>query len=201
MSALEGLPARLRERSRLRELATGERLFRQGDKAYGIFEIERGRLSLVRHTIDSRRIVLHTARAGDLFAEAALFSSTYHCDAVADTASRVRVYPKRDLLASFRADPRTAELFMAVLARRIHALRARLEERDIRSARERVLHHIALNAGADGRTMPLEGTLMDLAAGIGLTPEALYRTLASLEREGVVRRTAGAIALRKATLA
>lgn len=197
MSGLAGLPARLRERSRVTELSAGERLFRQGDKAYAIFEIERGRLRLVRHTIDSRRIVLHTARAGELFAEAALFSSAYHCDAVADTDARVFVYPKRNLLAALRADPTTAEAFMAVLAHRIQALRARLEERDIRSARERLVHHVARCAGLDGRTMPLEGTLMDLAAEIGLTPEALYRTLSALEDEGIIRRGRGAIVLRK----
>jgi CRP-like cAMP-binding protein len=101
------------------------------------------------------------------------------------------------LLAAFRADPLVGERFMAVLAREIHALRARLEERNIRSARERVLHHVALHAGADGRTMPLEGTLLDVAAEIGLTPEALYRTLATLESEGAIRRTGSGIVLRK----
>jgi CRP-like cAMP-binding protein len=196
MSAVAALSARLRAGSRVSELSAGERLFRQGDKAYAIFEIEQGRLRLVRHTVDSRRIVLHTARAGELFAEAALFAPTYHCDAVADIASRVRVYPKRDLLAAFRAEPRAAEAFMALLARRIHALRARLEERDIRSARERLVHHVARCAGGDGRTMRLEGTLLDLAAEIGLTPEALYRTLSALEHEGIIRRTEGAIVLR-----
>ena len=197
MSVLDGLPASLRYRSRVSELSAGERLFRQGDKAYAIFEIERGRLRLVRHTVDSRRIVLHTARTGELFAEAALFSPAYHCDAVADTASRVRIYPKRDLLTAFRANPKTAEAFMAVLTHRIQSLRARIEERDIRSARDRLVHHIARCAGADGRTMPLEGTLMDLAAEIGLSHEALYRTLAVLEKEDRLRRTQAGITLRK----
>src|SRR5437762_3622212 len=197
MSTLEWLPPSVRARSRPRELAAGEALFRQGDRAYAIFAIERGRLRLVRHTIDSRRVVLHTARTGELFAEAALFAGAYHCDAVAAAVSRVRIYSKRDLLAAFRADPLTAERFMAVLARQIHVLRARLEERNIRSARERILHHIALCAGADGRTMAVEGTLMELAAEIGLTPEALYRTLSGLEKEGALRRTGSTLALRK----
>jgi CRP/FNR family transcriptional regulator, dissimilatory nitrate respiration regulator len=197
MSTLEWLPQSIRVHSRLRELAAGEALFRQGERAYAIFAIERGRLTLVRHTIDSHRVVLHTARAGELFAEAALFASVYHCDAIAAAVSRVRIYAKRDLLAAFRANPQLAERFMAVLARQIHVLRARLEERNIRSARERLLHHIALCAGADGRTMPVEGTLMELAAEIGLTPEALYRTLSGLEKEGAVRRTGLSIALRK----
>jgi len=197
MSSLDWLPAAIRERSRVRELAAGETLFRQGDRAFAIFEIERGRLRLIRHTVDSRPVVLHTARAGELFAEAALFATAYHCDAVAAIASDVRVYSKRDLLLAFRTNPPLGERFMAGLAHQIHALRARLEERNIRSARERVLHHLALAASPDGRTMPLEGTLMDLAAEIGLTPEAFYRTLADLEKEGAIRRTRSGIALLK----
>jgi CRP/FNR family transcriptional regulator, dissimilatory nitrate respiration regulator len=197
MSALDWLPPSLRERSRTQELAPDECLFHQGDKAHAIFGVERGRLRLVRHALDSRRIILHTARAGELFAEAALFSPTYHCDAAAATASSVRIYPKRELLALFRSDSQAAERFMAVLARQIHGLRARLEERNIRSARERLLHHVALHAGADGRTMSVDGTLLDVATEIGLTPEALYRTLAQLEKEGVVRRTRSGIVLRR----
>jgi CRP/FNR family transcriptional regulator, dissimilatory nitrate respiration regulator len=127
-----------------------------------------------------------------------LFSSSYQCDAVAAVASRVRIYPKRRLLAAFRDDSVLRERVMAVLAHQIHALRARLEERNIRSARERLLHHLALGADADGRTMPLDGTLMELASEICLNHEVLHRTLAQLEkRGGVLSRTRSAIALRK----
>jgi len=181
-----------------RELTAGEYLFRQGNKASAIFEVERGRLRLIRNTIDSHPVVLHTARQGELFAEAALFAGTYHCDAIAVIASRVRIYPKRELLAAFRSDSAIGERFMAVLAHQIHALRARLEIRNIRSARERVLHHLALVACKDGRTVRLDGTLMDLAAEIGLTHEALYRALADLEKRGVIARTRSAIVLRMA---
>jgi CRP-like cAMP-binding protein len=196
MSSLDWLPVAIRQRSTTRDLDAGETLFRQGHKASAIFEAEQGRLRLIRHTIDSHPIVLHTAREGQLFAEAALFAAAYHCDAVAAIASRVRVYPKRELLAAFRSDAAIAERFMAVLAHQIHALRARLEERNIRSARS-VLHHVALAAGKDGRTMRLEGTLMNLAAVLGLTHEVLYRTLADLEKAGAIARTGSAIILRK----
>jgi CRP-like cAMP-binding protein len=172
-------------------------LFRQGDKTFAIFEIEQGRLRLVRHTIDDRAVVLHTAREREFFAEAALFADAYHCDAVAAVASRVRAYPKRQMLATFRADPAVAERFMSVLAHQIHTLRNRLEERNIRSARERVMHHLVLAAGADGRTVRVDGTLIDLAAEIGLTREVLYRTLAALEKAGDIARTASGINLRR----
>lgn len=199
MSSFDWLPAAIRQHSTLRELAAGESLFRQGDKTFAIFEVEQGRLRLIRHTIDSHPAVLHTARKGEIFAEAALFSRTYQCDAVATIASRVRAYPKRRLLAAFRDDSALGERFMAVLAHQIHIVRARLEERNIRSARERLLHHLLLAAGPDGRTMPLDGTVMDLASEIGLSHEVLYRTLAELEKEGVLSRTRTAITLRKRT--
>jgi len=196
-SALDWLPAEVRERSVVRSLNAGETLFRQGDKATAIFAVESGRVRLVRHTTDNHPIVLHTARSGELFAEAALFAGAYHCDAVAAMASRVRAVPKRPLLAAFRSDPAIGERFMAVLAHQVHALRARLEERNIRSARARVLHHLGLMSGADGRAVALEGTLMDLAAELGLTHEALYRTLAALEKEGVIVRTKSEIRRRE----
>ena len=78
-------------------------------------------------------------------------------------------------------------------------LRSRLEQRAIRSARERVLQHIALAADPERRAFRIEGTLMDLAAEIGLTHEALYRTLARLEKEGAIARTGDGIVLLKRT--
>lgn len=197
MPSLDWLSVAVRQRSTVRSLDAGEALFRQRQKASAIFEVVHGRLRLMRHTSDGHSIVLHTANSGELFAEAALFAGTYHCDAVAAVASRVRAYPKRELLAAFRNDPAIAERFMGVLAHQIHALRARLEERNIRSARERVMHHVALSAGKDGRTMRLDGTLMELAAELGLTHEVLYRTLAALEQDGSVARAGREIALRK----
>ncbi len=195
--AHNGLPEAVWRNAKDRTLDAGEALFRQGDRAVGIFMVEQGRLRLIRHAVDHREVVLHTARPGDLFAEAALFSDAYHCDAVAVVATRVRFYPKRELLAAFRSDPARAERFMAVLAHQVQMLRARLEERNIRSARARILHHLALAAGPDGRTVALDGTIMELAAELGLSHEALYRTLAELEKEGMVSRTRTAITLRK----
>jgi CRP/FNR family transcriptional regulator, dissimilatory nitrate respiration regulator len=175
------LPLSLEEASVPRTLAAGEFLFKQGDSASAIYKIESGRLRLIRRTLDDHLIVLHTARAGELFAEAALFSEVYHCDAVSAAPSRIRVFPKAALIAALRSDPALSEAFMARLARQVQDLRARIELRNIRSARKRVLQYLQLRAGADGRTIAIEGQLQDIAAEVGLTREALYRALAGLE--------------------
>jgi CRP-like cAMP-binding protein len=105
----------------------------------------------------------------------------------------VRLYPKPAVLAAFAKDRKAAQAFSATLARQVMSLRTRLAQRDIRSARERLRHFLALNVGADGRTVTLRGTLKELAAELGLTHEALYRTLAALERAGEIRRGRGKI--------
>ncbi len=172
----------------LRRLAAGQSLFRRGDRAFAVFHVASGRLRLIRHTIESHPVVLQNAKPGEFFAEAALFADAYHCDAVAAVASEVRVIHKRPLLDAFRDDPERAIRFMGEFARQVQALRNQLALRSIRSARERVLHSLALHAAPDGRTVRLPGTLMDLAAEIGLTHEALYRTLRALQRDGRIVR-------------
>ena len=191
------LPASLQASSVVRVLASGELLFSQGDQAAAIYKVESGRLRLIRRTVDDHLVILHTARRGEFFAEAALFSDTYHCDAVAAAPSSVRVYPKQIVMEAMRTDPALAEAFMARLARQLQDLRARMELRNIRSARDRVLQYLRLRAGVHGRTIEIEGQLQDIAAEIGMTREALYRTLAVLEAEGHLTRTNTTILLKK----
>lgn len=197
ISMLDWLPAGLGRRARVRDLAAGELLFRQGDRAAAIFLVERGRLRLMRRTRDDHPVNLHTANAGELFAEAALFSDRYHCDAVATVASRIRAIPKAAMRAAMRKDVRLCEAFAARLAGQLQAVRARLELRNIRSARDRLLQYLALAAGPDGRSVGLDGSLQDMAASIGVTREAFYRTMAALEAEGTIAREPGRIVLRK----
>ena len=107
----------------------------------------------------------------------------------------VRLYPKAVLLAELKRDPKIAQAFAAMLARQVMTLRTRLERRNIHSAGDRVRHFLAVNVGADGRTVALPGTLKELAADLGLTHEALYRTLARMAADGEIKRTGGIIRL------
>ena len=191
------LPPSLEAGSVVRVLASGELLFRQGDRAEAIYRVETGRLRLIRRTIDDHLVILHTAGRGEFFAEASLFAEAYHCDAIAAAQSRVWVYPKAIVMDALRTDPALAETFIARLARQLQELRARMELRNIRSARERVLQYLRLRAGVHGRSIAIEGQFQDIAAEIGISREALYRTLAALEAEGYLTRTENAILLKK----
>ncbi len=198
MPVKDWLPAAVRAASVDRKLKSGEALFRLGDKTAGFCEVIAGRVRLARVDRSGHEIVLHVAGPGETIAEASLFSPAYHCDAIASSDAVVRIYPKSAVLAAFEQDRKAAQAFTATLARQVMNLRTRIEQRNIRSARERVRHFLGVNAGDDGRTVSLRGTVKDLAAELGLTHEALYRTLAALERSGEIKRGKGKITLARA---
>jgi CRP-like cAMP-binding protein len=181
-----------------RKVWAGQSLFRAGDKTVGLYEVLKGKLRLVRYDRSGREAILQSASAGDTLAEASLYASTYHCDAIATTDALVRLYPKTLLLAQLKRDTRLAQSFTAKLAQQIMGLRTRLERRNIHSARDRVRHFLLVNVGEDGRTVTLPGTVKELAADLGLTHEALYRTLARMSADGEIKRVGATIRLTRA---
>lgn len=176
------------ERLRHRRLKAGEALFRQGDPAIAVYRVDAGRVRLVRYLEDGSSVALHVARAGETFAEAALWAEAYHCDGVAETPSEVTAIPKADLLDVLEGDARASLALARGLAAHVRDLRARLELRNIRSAPERVVAWLRLQASGDPPAVRLDRPWMEIAAEIGLTHEAIYRALATLERAGRIVR-------------
>ncbi len=197
MSPTDWLPPSLWENAKVRDIASGQFLFHQGEPVEGIFEVVEGRLRQFSYTVDGRDVVMHIARQGALIVESALFSDTYQCSVVALAPSRVRAFEKDVFLGALRAEPAIAEKFMSVLADQIRQLRATLETRNLRTARERIIHFLAVNGEPESKTLRLDGTLKDLAEDLGITHESLYRTLAQLAKEGVIERTPNSITLKK----
>jgi CRP-like cAMP-binding protein len=195
MPNLDWLPRTILAAAKPRDLRSGEVLFRQGDAASAIFRVEEGRIRMVRYTVDDHVAVLQTVGKGEMLAEAAFFSKTYHCDAIAAVASRVRVYPKAVVLRALKSDSGVALSFISSLTRQVQDLRTRLEQRNIRSARERVTQFLRLSADTRDGSVHIHGTLKELAGEMGLSHEALYRTLAALESEHTIARKKDRIVL------
>jgi CRP-like cAMP-binding protein len=174
-------------------VSAGECLFRQGDPAAAIYFVQSGCLRLERTTPAGKLVVLHTARAGELLAEGALAATHYHCDAVAKLPSRVRVYAKSAILAHLPPGSVGYGL-ITILARHLIRARQRIELRDIRSAQERVMAFLMQQADHKGDVV-IHRALQDVAAELGLSREALYRTLAALQKENRIQRHTGHISV------
>lgn len=193
MNVTEWLPPAVRSSAIERKLAAGQVLFSVGDRAAGLYEVVSGKVKITRIDSAGRELVIRVARAGDSFAEPSIFSPIYHTSAEAVTLTILRFYRKAVLLAEFARNPQFTQSFMAVLARKAADLVTRLERLNIHSARHRVRHYLA--TGAEAGMIVLPSTVKDLAAELGLTHEALYRTLSSMEADGEIARLNGKIRL------
>lgn len=196
LSILDSLPSTLQSAATYQVLVTGQALFHRRDQAQSIFVVQTGRLKLVRYTSEGKLVILQVVRTGESFAESALFSDVYGCDAVAEMPSRVIAYPKQVLLTLLRQQPDLAESFINRLALKNQSLKDRLELQSIRSARERILQYLLHLIQTGETTINFDRPIKDIAVELGLTPEALYRTLAQMEREGIITRTQRQITLR-----
>jgi CRP-like cAMP-binding protein len=149
----------------------------------------------VRHLIDGNAIPLYLAHNNETFAEAALFSEVYHCDAIAEIDSEIEVHPKKALLDAFTTNADIATAFMAHLSRQVISLRSRLEICNIRSAEERVMQFLKLEASTADNIIIFASPLKDIAASIGLSHEAFYRVLSKLAGEEKIVRDGRTITL------
>jgi len=156
-----------------RSLAPGAPLFLAGDPVRSMALVLEGRVDLVRATAAGGEVVLQRATAGQVVSEAAAYSETYHCDARTGARARLRLVSRDVFRARLRADPDVAELWAAQLARSVQAARLRAEVRSLRTVGARLDAWL----GARG-ALPEKGGWHDLAAELGVTPEALYRELA-----------------------
>jgi len=164
-----------------KKIAKGEILFRQSDPPSFLYFLRSGHVQLRRHTEAGEAIIIHNAHGGQTFAEASLFSSNYHCDAIACEASELVAMSKIQILKTMRQNSLFAFALSARFATEMQAQRRKLELFSIKSAPQRIFQAIA-----DGM---LTGSVTALAADIGLTHEATYRALAQLNRQGKLVKT------------
>lgn len=186
------LPEAIRGAAQACSFAPRELLARQGSAPRFMFFVLAGEVRLARAGRDGEAVILQRVRRGWV-GEASLFARRYHCDLVAAAATgclRVPVGAFSDALAS---SPDFAREWMAGLSSEVRRLRSACERLGLRGAERRVRHAIE-SEGSAGR-LPLAGTLKDWAAELGLTHEALYRTVARMEAEGTLRREAGCVVL------
>jgi len=187
---LESLPSSVRGAVFSLTFESEQTVYTQNDPATLLYVVESGRVRLTRHTVEGRVAVYQIARRGDSFGEADLFEGSYSSNAEAEIPTRVLAYPKPTLLEALPLYPELAETFIGQLVQRIEALKFRLELRDIRSARERVLRYLRHFAVPPERNrVDLDRPLKDVANDLGLTPETLSRTLTSLVQDGAIARS------------
>lgn len=165
-----------------RQLTCGESLFRQGSRTTGLFYLVSGTIDLSRMTKSGRNVVIHRARSGDTFAEASLFSDTYHCTALAVNNAEIIECKRAAILKLMETDPVFSQSMICRFAQQIQEGRRRIELLSMHSAEERIM-----TALSDGMLIDDLASFADI---IGLAPETVYRTLRKLTKKGVIEKLA-----------
>ncbi len=192
LALLELLPAAIQPLCRCLTSAKGERLFAQGKKPDRMYYVVSGEVVLQRPGSKGELIVLQRARQS-FVAEASLKSSSYHCDAVVTISGELVAIPIESIRQALLTDPAFAIRWMGMLNQELKRLRAQCERLSLKGVRDRLLHLIE-SEGQCGR-LALGAGLKSIALELGVTHEALYRTIAEMEKQGLLRRMDGQIFL------
>lgn len=176
------LPDAARRTARVIDVPQGGLVFNRGDRPKVMYFVISGAVHLVRRAISGNEIVLQRADHGVL-AEASLDQTAYHCDAIAARPSSLLSLPRKAFSESL-ADERFRNRWIAHLARELRRIRAQSERLSLKTAHERIVHYIETE-GEHG-SITLTHSKKSWATELGLTHEALYRTLAHMKRAGLV---------------
>lgn len=152
---------------------SGSFLFHAQDTVEFIHFIEEGKVSLERIQANGQISCFLRAKAGDVLAEASVYSQQYHCDARVLEDVRLRRVKKEKFMSQLKSDPNLADAWSTYLARTVHRTRLIAEIRSFKTVGDR------LDAWLDAfQDLPPKGQWQSLAHELAVTPEALYRALA-----------------------
>jgi len=176
------------------ELKKGTLLFKTGKKPLSMFYVVNGEVTLERLSQQGDSVVLQRTRHG-FVSEASLQSSQYHCDGCVVADSEIVQIPLKSLAEALNNDSTFAARWISMLNSEVKRLRLQCERLSMKSVKDKVLHLINTE-GKNGEYKVTSG-LKSLAGELGVTHEALYRTLASLEKTSEVIRSDGSLTTRK----
>jgi CRP-like cAMP-binding protein len=188
----ELLPEAVLTLCKMTSVKKGTLLFQTGKKPELMFFVLSGEVTLERLSQHGDPVVLQRTRYG-FVSEASLQSPKYHCDGRVVANSEIIQIPLSELADALNSDSAFAARWIRMLNQEVKRLRLQCERLSMKSVKDRVLHLIH----TEGKNSQYQVTtgLKSLAGELGVTHEALYRTLAALEQSREIKRESGLLKL------
>ena len=117
--------------------------------------------------------------------EASLLTDVYHCDAIATHSGLAITLPIHSLRKAL-IDSDFSLKWVQLLSREIMHLRTQSERLGMKDIKSKLIHLIETDGKAG--TLQLQSDLKSMASEIGVTHEALYRAISTLEKDGLLIR-------------
>ncbi len=186
-----------------RPLAKGTTLFREGQPSAGCWIVEKGSVSVFKVSPGGRVQILETCAPGSLLGLAsAIDGRPYLATAKVREDSVLFFVPRAELLAAMKTSPSVAIAVAHACAARLRRLAALAASIALCGARERVAAYLVAEAERvgirrpDGRVNVVLGSPQhEIASGLGVAREVYARTLAALERDGLIERARNRVSI------
>lgn len=194
-SASDALTEMLRALARERRLEKGEVLFEQGDKGETLYAILDGALEISVISEDGRKLSLDMLTDGALLGEIALFDPGPRTATVtALKPTRVLGVSNRDVLLELQKRPALAADLMQLAGTRMRWMDTQISEQAFLPLPVRLARKVLYLLG-DGPSDRLPLSQANLAEFVGVSREAVSKTLADWKRAGIVEISRGGIRL------
>jgi len=191
---------RLGRRGTVRTVEAGETVFDAGEPCRGLFVIADGLVEIRQISFRGREQVFHTEGPGVALGEAPLFDGGgYIASAVALEPTTLLFLRRAEIIRLCQRRPVVALAMLKTLARRVRRFADLVSDLAFRPVIERVAHHLVSTVTGPltaGTRVELTLTQRQLAARLGTVRELVARSLAELERAGLVARQRSHIIIR-----
>ena len=162
-----------------------------------------GSARIIHRIAVGKEVILGEMIAGDFFGEiAAIDNEIRSANVTTLTRTRICIMPQKIFMEILEKDPVVNCKVLKVLTQRVRALNLRLAEHSFLQAKHRLYSELLRlskpRPGHEGqRSVSPPPIQRELADRIGSRREVVSRELNSLEREGIVQKTRGAIVIAK----
>ena len=197
VSALdEEAQAFLRDRSAVRQFTADQLIQQRGDKADGVWWIESGAVTVGQYLPDGEFRSVALLGPGDSYGELALFSGRPRVvDAVSRGNSQLLFIPGKAMEELFAARPETTRVMLGTMAQQLQEMLDVIAGIRRGTSLARVAGLLANLAGEDVTGTTVTITQQEMGELLGLTRATVNLALRELEREGLIERSYGKIAL------
>lgn len=163
-------------------------IFSEGDDADTLYVLASGAIALVKSSPDGREQLIRNVKAGEVFAEAAMFSGkTYPATAIARQESQVLLIEKREFVALIQQFPELSLKIMGTMAHLLRHLNKLLAEMSLYSVEGRLASYflsLSKKFKSNAFTLPIKKG--ELAFELGTVSETLSRNLKKMQDKGFV---------------
>ena len=167
----------------------GEIIFSEGDYVDAFYIIVKGRVKIVKFSVEGKEHILHIFARGEPFGEAAIFSGqTFPAHAQAAEEALCLYIQRRDLIALITRHPQLALSLLETLSGRLRKFARIIEDLSLKEVSARLAKYILdLSVKQNNpSTIHLDMKKGELASRLGTISETLSRTLTRLKSQKVI---------------